>query len=61
MFKNRMFDDKMLQKVFDMLATSLSVLDNYFNCPTKLFSDLYLVAKFLDTTAKSVFIHCENF
>jgi len=30
------------------------VLHNYFDSPTKLFSDLYL-AKFLDTSAKSFF------
>jgi len=35
-------------KNFDILATSSSVLYNYFNSSTKLFSDLYL-AKFLDT------------
>jgi len=35
-------------KSFDILATSLSVQCNYFDNPTKLFSDLYL-AKFLDT------------
>jgi len=40
----------MLQKVL-ILATSLSVLHNYFNSPTKLFSDLYQ-AEFLDTLAK---------
>jgi len=32
-------------KSFDILATSLSVLHNYFDSSTKLFSDLYL-AKF---------------
>jgi len=32
---------------FDILATSLSVLHNYFNKTTKLFSDLDL-PKFLD-------------
>jgi len=39
-------------KNFDILATTLSILHNYFNNPTKLFSDLHL-AKFLD--AKSFF------
>jgi len=34
-------------KNFDILATNLSVLHNYFDGLTKLFSDLYL-AKFLD-------------
>jgi len=29
-------------KSFDILATSLRVLQNYFDAPTKLFSDLYL-------------------
>jgi len=48
----------MLQKVFDILTTSLSVLHNYFDGPTKLFSDLYL-AKFLDSSAKS-FFPCNN-
>jgi len=38
-------------KSFDVLAISLSLLRNYFDNPTKLFSDLYL-AKFLDTLAK---------
>jgi len=33
-------------KNFDILATGLSVLHNYFDNLTKLFSDLYL-AKFL--------------
>jgi len=39
-------------KSFDILATSLSISHNYFNDPTKLFSDL---AKFLDTSAKLFF------
>jgi len=43
-------------KNFGILATNLrSVLHNYFNSPTKLFSDLYL-AKFLDILAKSFFL-----
>jgi len=29
-------------KIFDILATSLNVLYNYFDSPKKLFSDLYL-------------------
>ena len=33
---------------FDILAMSLYVLQNYFNGPTKLSSDLYLT-KFLNT------------
>jgi len=46
-------------KNFDILATSLSVLHNYFGPiiwmdPTKLFLDLYLV-NFLDTPAKPFF------
>jgi len=41
-------------KNFDILAISLNVLHNYFNDPTKLFSDLYL-AKFLDVSVKSFF------
>jgi len=35
-------------KKFNVLATRLSVLHNYFNNSTKLFSDLYL-AKFFKT------------
>jgi len=43
----------MLQKVFNVLAITLSVLQNYFDRPNKIFfSDLYL-AKFLDTSANS--------
>jgi len=38
----------------DILATSLSVLHNYFDGPIKLFSDLY-VAKFLNKSAKPFF------
>jgi len=41
-------------KSFDVLVISLSVLRNYFDNPTKLFSDLYL-AKFFNTSAKSCF------
>jgi len=41
-------------KSFDNLAISLSVLHNYFDRLTKLFSDLYL-AKFLDTSSKPSF------
>jgi len=43
-------------KNFDILTTSLSVLHNYFDSSTKLFSNLYL-AKFLDISAKSFFLH----
>jgi len=42
----------MMSKNFDILATNLSVLYNYFDSSIKLFSDLHL-AKFLDTSAKS--------
>jgi len=42
-------------KSFDILTSSLSVLHNYFDSPTKLFSDLYLV-KFLDTSMKLFFL-----
>jgi len=38
-------------KSFDILATKLSVLHNYFDSSTKLFPDLYL-AKFLNTSVK---------
>jgi len=41
-------------KSLDILATSLSILYNYFNGPTKLILNLYLV-KFLDTSAKLFF------
>jgi len=44
-------------KSFDILAillASLSILHNYFDDLTKLFSDLYL-AKFLDTSSKPFF------
>jgi len=41
-------------KNFDILTIRLSVLHNYFDDLTKLFSDLYL-AKFLDSSAKSFF------
>jgi len=44
-------------KSFNILVISLNVLHNYFNNPTNLFSDLYLV-KFLDTSAKPSFL-CE--
>jgi len=40
-------------KSFNILAISLSVLYNYSDDPTILFSDLYLV-KFLDSSAKVV-------
>jgi len=40
-------------KSFDILTISLSVLHNYFDDATKLFSDLHL-AKFLDTSVKPV-------
>jgi len=41
-------------KKFNILATSLSVLHNYFDDSTKLLADLYL-ATFLDTSAKPFF------
>jgi len=41
-------------KSFDILTAILSVIHNYFNGPTKLFSDLYL-AKFLDISTKLFF------
>jgi len=47
----------MLRKVLNILATSSGV-HNYFDGPTKLFSELYL-AKFLGTSAKP-FFPCEN-
>jgi len=42
-------------KSFDILAISLSVLYNYFDSLTKLFSNLYL-SEFLDV-AKSFFVY----
>jgi len=42
-------------KNFDILATSLDILHNYFNGLTKLFLDPY-VLKFLNTLAKPVFL-----
>jgi len=41
-------------KSFDIVATNLSVLHNYSDSPTKLFSDLYSV-KFLNASAKPFF------
>jgi len=41
-------------KNFNILATNLNVLQNYFDALTELFSSLYL-AKFLDTSTKSFF------
>jgi len=41
-------------KNFNILATSLKILHNYFDDPTKLFLDLYLT-EFLDVSAKSFF------
>jgi len=42
---------------FDILATSLSILHNYFDSSIKLFSDLSL-AKLLDALAKIVLFPC---
>jgi len=43
-------------KSFNILTIGLSVLHNYFNSSTKLFSNPYLyIAKFLDISAKSFF------
>jgi len=41
-------------KSFNIPATRLNVLRNYFDVQTKLFSDLYLT-KLLDTSAKPFF------
>jgi len=41
-----------IAKSFDILATNLSDLHNYFDSPTKLFLDLYL-AKFLEQNQSS--------
>jgi len=40
--------DNNAKKVFDILATGLSVQYNYFDGPTKLFLNLYL-SQFLDS------------
>jgi len=42
-------------KNFYILATSLNVIHNYFDDPTKLFLDLYLV-KSLNISAKLFFL-----
>jgi len=44
-------------KNFNILATSLSVLYNYFDSSTKYFSDLY-PTKILDLSAKPFFLSC---
>jgi len=44
-----------IAKNFDILVINVSVLHNYFDGSTKLFSDLYLV-KFLNTSTKSFFL-----
>jgi len=44
----------MLAKSFDIPVTSLSVLYNYFDSPTKLFSNLYPI-KFFNISAKRSF------
>jgi len=41
-------------KIFDVLATSLRVLHNYFDSSTNFFSNLY-PAKILDLLAKPIF------
>jgi len=42
---------------FNILTTSLTILHNYFDNLTKLFSDLYIyVAKFLDISIKLFFL-----
>jgi len=48
-------------KNFDILAIGLSVLHNYFDSSTELFSDLHLLAKILDPSAKSSFPRCNRF
>jgi len=51
---NNYIVQSMPQKVLlDILIISLSVLRNYFDDPTKLFSDLYLT-KFLNTLTKQI-------
>jgi len=43
-------------KSLDILVISLNVLHNYFESSTKLFSDSIYIAKFLDTSAKPIYI-----
>jgi len=43
-----------MSKFFAAFSLHLNSLRNYFDGPTKLFSDLYVV-KFLDTSAKPFF------
>jgi len=50
--------DDNVTKSFNILAASLIILHHYFNGPTKLFSDLYLIT-FLDISVKS-FFPCNN-
>jgi len=47
-------DDIEKIKSFNILATSLNILYNYFDIQTKLFLDLYLAT--LDTSAKRSFM-----
>jgi len=47
--------DRMLKAFYSFLSC-LSVLHNYFDGLTKLFSDLYLV-EFLDTSTKMFFLY----
>jgi len=44
------------QNFLQHYSSCLSFLHNYFDAPTKLFSDFYLPT-FLDTSAKSFFPH----
>jgi len=44
-----------MSKFFAVLSSCLSILHNYFDDPTKLFSDLH-VGKFLDTSVKNFFL-----
>ena len=48
-----------IAKSFNIITISLSVLHNYLDGPTKLFSNLYLT-KFLDISEKLSFL-CYNF
>jgi len=46
--KKLKYYEQKIAKNFNSLATNLSVLQNYFDSSTKLFSNLLSIAKFLD-------------
>jgi len=56
-YAKRLNVDDIIEKIksFNILATSLNILYNYFDIQTKLFLDLYL-ATYSDTSAKRSFM-----